>query len=105
MADTIVNPEDARSRAASVLLTEKTPRGEAARRLAAALDEAAAASFRLRHEVRPVGMEGETFDDRWDRVRTLVSTHNERTVSSAREAALAAGVTERELDEAGLRSR
>jgi hypothetical protein len=105
MGDTIVNPDDARSRAASGLLTDQTERGEAARRLAAALDEAAAAGFRLRHEMRPVGMEGETFDDRWTRVRTLVMTHYERTVTNARDAALAAGLTERELEEAGLRRR
>jgi hypothetical protein len=105
MADTIVNPDDARARAASDLLIDQTPRGDAARKLAAALDEAAAADFRLRHEVRPVGMEGETFDDRWGRVRRLVGTHYDRTVTSARDAARAAGLTERELDEAGLRRR
>jgi hypothetical protein len=103
MGDTIVNPDDARSRAASGLLTDQTARGDAARTLAAALDEAAAADFRLRHESRPVGMEGETFDDRWDRVRVLVGTHYDRTVTRAREAARAVGLTERELDEAGLR--
>ncbi|GAB3039497.1 hypothetical protein GCM10027052_19650 [Parafrigoribacterium mesophilum] len=105
MGDTIVDPEDARLRAASELLTDRTPRGDAARALAAALDEAAAANFRLRHETRPVGMEGETFGDRWDRVGALVSTHYERTVTRAREAALAAGLSERDLSDAGLRQR
>jgi hypothetical protein len=105
VGDTIVNPDDARSRAASGLLTDQTARGEAARKLAAALDEAAAADFRLRHEGRPVGMKGETFEDRWTRVRTLVTTHNERAVTAAWDAALGAGVTKRELDEAGLRRR
>lgn len=105
MGDTIVNPDDARARAASGLLTDQTARGEAARNLAAALDEAATAGFRLRHERRPVGLAGETFEDRWTRVRTLVTTHNERAVAAAWDAALAAGLTERELDDAGLRRR
>ena len=105
MADTIIDSEDAQRRARSPLFEEPGERGDAVRTLAAALDEAAAADFRLRHEKRPIGLDGRGFDDRWERVESLVRSRNDRVVEKAWKRAVALGWSERELREAGLQRR
>jgi hypothetical protein len=105
MADTIVDPDDAQHRARSRIFEEPGERGDAVRTLAAALDEAAAADFRLRHEKRPTGLDGRGFDDRWKRVESLVKSRNDRAVENAWKRAIALGWAEGELREAGLRRR
>jgi hypothetical protein len=104
MADTIVDAEEARRRARSPILHEPGERGDAVRTLAAALDEAAAAQFRMRHEMRPIGLDGKGFDERWNRVETLVTSRNIGAVEAAWQDAIRLGWTEQELREAGLRS-
>jgi hypothetical protein len=103
MSDTIVDPADAQRRANSPIFGETTERGDAARSLAAALDEADAAEFRLRHEGRPVGMYGEGFDERWRSVNAAVTRHHERVVQRAWQRAIDVGLTEEQLRSAGLR--
>lgn len=103
MSDTIVDPEDALRRARSPIFSDPTERGDAARTLAGALDEADAADFRLRHEGRPVGMYGEGFGERWVQVEAIVTKRNELVVRQAWQRAREAGWTESQLREAGLR--
>ena len=103
MADTIVDSGDAERRARSPIFREPGERGDAVRTLAAALDEAAAADFRIRHERRPIGLDGRGFDGRWHRVRAIVTSHNDRVVKRAWRHAIALGWTEPQLRDAGLR--
>ena len=50
----------------------------------------------------PVGLHGETFGARWDRVRKIVARRDRQAVASAWSAATKAGWTEQELGAAGL---
>ena len=51
---------------------------------------------------RPAGLHGETFGARWEKVRSIVTTHNHQAVTAAWAAAIKAGWTEKELNAAGL---
>jgi hypothetical protein len=81
---------------------DETPREIAFRVLANAIKEVHFSDVRYRVMFRPVGLHGETFGARWDRVRKIVARRDRQAVATAWSAATKAGWTEQELGAAGL---
>ncbi|GAB3042658.1 hypothetical protein GCM10027052_25970 [Parafrigoribacterium mesophilum] len=70
--------------------------------LASALKDIRLSDVRYGVMFRPTGLHGETFESRWDRVRSIVTSRNQRAAVAAWAAAIKAGWTEKELTGAGL---
>ena len=81
---------------------DESPRGVTFRVLASAIKDVTLTETRDRVMRRPAGLHGETFGPRWEKVRSIVTTHNHRAVTAAWAAAIKAGWTEKELNAAGL---
>lgn len=81
---------------------DETPHGVTFRVLASALKDIRLSEVRYNVMFRPVGLHGETFESRWDRVRSIVTTRNQRAAVAAWNAAIKAGWTEQQLTSAGL---
>jgi hypothetical protein len=95
-------PELAALRVRSESNYPATERGDAARRLASALDNAYYAHLRFRLQ-RPVfGLHGENYDDRRARVWAHVTAFGDRAIEQARADAMKAGWSAAELRAAGL---
>jgi hypothetical protein len=81
---------------------DESPRGVTFRVLASAIKDVALSESRYGIMNRPAGLHGETFGPRWEKVRSIVTTHNHQAVTAAWSAAIKAGWTEKELNAAGL---
>jgi hypothetical protein len=81
---------------------DETPRGVTFRVLASAIKDVRLSETRYRMMSRPAGLHGETFGPRWEKVRSIVTTHNHQAVTAAWAAAIKAGWSEHDLTAAGL---
>jgi hypothetical protein len=81
---------------------DESPRGVTFRVLASALKDIRLSEVRYGVMFRPTGLHGETFGERWNRVRSIVTTRNQQAAVAAWAAAIKAGWTEKELNAAGL---
>jgi hypothetical protein len=81
---------------------DESPRGVTFRVLASAIKDVRLSEVRYGVMNRPAGLHGETFGPRWEKVRSIVTTHNHQAVTAAWAAAIKAGWTEKELNAAGL---
>jgi hypothetical protein len=81
---------------------DESPRGVTFRVLASAIKDVMLSETRYRMMFRPAGLHGETFGPRWEKVRSIVTTHNHQAVTAAWAATIKAGWTEKELNAAGL---
>jgi hypothetical protein len=81
---------------------DESPRGVTFRVLASAIKDVTLSETRYRMMFRPAGLHGETFGPRWEKVRSIVTSHNHQAVTAAWAAAIKAGWTEKELNAAGL---
>ena len=102
MSDATTTPESTAQPDPVRAERDESPRGVTFRVLASAIKDVTSSEVRYDIMNRPAGLHGETFGPRWEKVRSIVTTHNHQTVTAAWAAAIEAGWTEKDLNAAGL---
>ncbi|MEO6505416.1 MAG: hypothetical protein ABIW36_01510 [Terrimesophilobacter sp.] len=102
MSDASTTPESTAQPNPVRVERDESPRGVTFRVLASAIKDVTLSEVRYSIMNRPAGLHGETFGPRWEKVRSIVTTHNHQTVTAAWAAAIKAGWTDKDLNAAGL---